>query len=101
MHIAKRMSEKKNRGSQLPDDYVVVDVETTGLHASEHEIIEIGAIKVVQNQVAGEYHALIKASNLIPPSIEKLTGLNNDLLNREGRERSREDGRTASSRDPQ
>lgn len=88
MHMAKRMSEKKNRGGQLPDYYAVVDVETTGLIASEHEIIEIGAVKVAQNQVAGEYHALIKIGSPIPPSIEKLTGLCNDLLNREGRDLS-------------
>ena len=59
----------------------MVDVETTGLNASEHEIIEMGAIKVVQNQVESEYHALIKVASLIPPTIEKLTDLSNDIEN--------------------
>ena len=62
-----------------------MDIETTGLSSSEHEIIEIGAIKVLVNQVDAEFHALVKASSPIPPAIEKLTGLSNETLSREGR----------------
>lgn len=87
-HMAKRMSEPKHRGSPPPDSYAVVDVETTGLNSSEHEIIEIGAIKVLGSQVESEFHSLVKIGTPVPPAIEKLTGLSGEMLDREGRELS-------------
>src|SRR3546814_13292423 len=35
--------------SHLPEQFVVFDLETTGLDASKHQIIEIGAIRVNRN----------------------------------------------------
>ena len=37
----------------FPDSYVVVDLETTGLSPREDSILEIGAVKVKNGQVAG------------------------------------------------
>ena len=33
------------RTNELPDDYVVFDIETSGLNPKKDKIIEIGAIK--------------------------------------------------------
>ena len=38
------------------DDYVLVDIETTGLSPINYDIIEIGAIKVVQNKIVDTYN---------------------------------------------
>jgi CRISPR-associated protein Cas2 len=86
MRQARRMSGRKRTPQVLPDTYVVVDVETTGLSATEHEIIEIGAIKVIDRQVTTEFHALIKIKGKVPPFIESLTGISDNILQSQGRE---------------
>lgn len=44
----------------LIDDYCVIDTETTGLSAYYDEIIEIGIIRVRDNEIVGRYSQLIK-----------------------------------------
>lgn len=75
------------KGNSLLDfvnDYVVVDIETTGFSPSANEIIEIGAIKILNNEVCDSYHTLIKIDNTIPPNIVNLTGITDDLLKEKG-----------------
>ena len=75
------------KGNSLLDfvnNYVVVDIETTGFSPSANEIIEIGAIKVLNNEVCDSYHALIKIDNEIPQNIVNLTGITDDLLKEKG-----------------
>ena len=45
------------------DTYVAVDIETTGLDPSWDEIIEIGAIRVINGTAAKEYQSLVRPSN--------------------------------------
>ena len=86
MHQSRQMSRRKHGGKKLPNTYVAVDVETTGLSAAEHEIIEIGAILVEDKQIEAEFHALVKIKLSIPPSIAALTGISDQMLKKEGRE---------------
>lgn len=86
MRKAKQMSSRKNSGKPLPESYVVVDVETTGLSAVEHEIIEIGAIIVNERQIEAKFHALVRVKASIPQSIATLTGITDEILQRDGRE---------------
>lgn len=60
--------------------YVVVDVETTGGRASNHKVIEIGAVKVKNGVVLEEYSTLINPLRPIPKFITKLTGISNDCV---------------------
>ena len=54
--------------------YVVFDLETTGLNPLEgEEIIEIGAVKVKNNQVIDRFDELIKPSKPIPEKISLIT----------------------------
>ena len=62
------------------DDYVLVDIETTGLSPIEDEIIEIGAIKVENNLIVDSYSQLIKINRSLSPFITNLTGITNDML---------------------
>ncbi len=57
-------------------NYVVVDVETTGLDPAINEIIEIAAIRCADGRV-DSYHSLVKPSRSIPPFITNLTGISN------------------------
>ena len=62
-----------------PDqDYVVVDIETTGGWASGDRITEIGAVKIRNHEVVDEWHSLINPQRSIPAHITRLTGITND-----------------------
>ncbi len=65
--------------------YVVVDVETTGLRADQYEIMEIAAIRIVEHQVVDTFSTLIRIQQSVPQAITCLTGIDDDLLCREGR----------------
>ena len=61
--------------------YVVFDLETTGLNPLEgEEIIEIGAVKVKNNQVIDRFDELIKPSKPIPEKISLITNITNEMV---------------------
>lgn len=62
------------------DSYVVVDIETTGFSPKANEIIEIGAIKVINNKVVDEFNVLINIHSQVPDNIVRLTGITDELL---------------------
>ena len=62
------------------DDYVLVDIETTGLSPINDEIIEIGAIKVENNLIVDSFSQLIKINRSLSPFITNLTGITNEML---------------------
>ena len=61
-------------------EYVTLDLETTGLEPKRDRIIEIGAVKVSNGVVIGEYTTLIDPQLEIPEQISKLTGISNDMV---------------------
>ncbi len=65
-------------------DYVVVDIETTGISSEQSEIIEIGAIRVKNHEIIETFNVLIKASAPLPSFIVQLTGIDDALLEKEG-----------------
>lgn len=75
---------KGNSLIEFLDNYVVVDIETTGFSPVANEIIEIGALKVVNNEVIDEFNVLIKIESKIPDNIVRLTGITDELLNDSG-----------------
>src|ERR1700759_1384953 len=60
--------------------YVVVDIETTGGWASGDRITEIGAVKIRNHEVIGEWHSLLNPQRSIPAKIVQLTGITNDMV---------------------
>lgn len=74
---------------EIPDSYVITDVETTGLNPYSDIIIELCAIKVVNNAVKEEFSSLIKPDRIIPDFIVNLTGItNNEAQNGANRRRA-------------
>ncbi|OKO87678.1 DNA polymerase [Bradyrhizobium sp. NAS80.1] len=61
-------------------DYVVVDIETTGAWSNGDRITEIGAVKVRNHQVVDEWHSLINPQRPIPAKIVQLTGITNEIV---------------------
>ena len=59
----------------MTDTYVAIDLETTGLDPKKEKIIEIGAVKVVDGQVAEEFSTLVDPRRLLEERISELTGI--------------------------
>lgn len=75
--------DRKHKGQKTFDkqsDYVVVDIETTGLSPEKNKIIEIAALKVKNNEVVDKYEALINPEEKINYFITNLTGITNDMV---------------------
>ncbi|HHY91284.1 MAG TPA: PHP domain-containing protein, partial [Clostridiales bacterium] len=64
----------------LDRSYVVFDIETTGLSSKKDKIIEIGAVKVQDNQIVDRFSALIDPLISIPSQIVQLTGITDELV---------------------
>ena len=67
-------------GQSLDGCYVVFDIETTGFSAENDRIIEIGAVRVEQGQITDRFSVFVNPKVPIPFEIEKLTGINDDMV---------------------
>lgn len=72
-------NKKEDQFNRSVDNYTVIDLETTGL-SRDSEIIEIGAIKVRNNEVVDKFDMLIKPSAPIPYNITSITGITNEMV---------------------
>lgn len=76
-------TERKEKGKNIidfPKDYVVIDIETTGLSADYDSIIELAALKVVNNEISETFSSLVNPRFKIDPFITELTGITNEML---------------------
>lgn len=67
-------------------EYIVLDLEMTGLSAKTDQIIEIGAIKIRDGQQVDTYHCVVDARCSVPERITQLTGITDEMV-RNGVER--------------
>ncbi|BAH87636.1 type I-E CRISPR-associated endoribonuclease Cas2e [Streptococcus mutans] len=82
--IRRYSSHSKNNSPSLVP-YVVIDIETDGLDENENSIIEIGAVKIDPSQLE-EFNYLVKYDKILPKQISKLTGISQELLDRDGKD---------------
>ncbi|MGA9394589.1 MAG: exonuclease domain-containing protein, partial [Azonexus sp.] len=57
-----------------------VDLETTGATAASDRITEIGIVEVDADGTVREWQQLVNPGTRIPPFIEQLTGISNDMV---------------------
>lgn len=63
------------------DEYVIFDLETTGLSANEgDQIIEIGAVKISNGKIIDKFDELIDPGKPLDPKITEITCITNDML---------------------
>jgi len=62
------------------NEYIVLDLETTGLSKHQHKITEIAAVKVKNNKIKDEFHTLVNPCTPIPSFITRLTGISNEMV---------------------
>ncbi len=64
----------------LETEFVVFDLETTGAKTPPCRITEIGAYKIKNGKIAGEFQTLINPETPIPPFITQLTGISDTMV---------------------
>lgn len=69
--------------NKFVDSYIIFDTETTGLKDQFDQIIEIGALKYIDNELVEEYDVLINPKIDIPEIITSITGITNDMAEHE------------------
>ncbi|MDO5717102.1 MAG: PolC-type DNA polymerase III, partial [Tissierellia bacterium] len=65
------------------DEFVVFDIESTGLDPHLDEVIEIGAVKIKEGQIVDTFSQLYKATKPLSPFITNLTKITDDMIKNE------------------
>lgn len=68
-------------------NYIIVDIETTGLEPANNEIIEIAALKIEKGEISDVFNHLIKIAFPLPKEIIKITGITDEMLEEGGEKR--------------
>lgn len=72
--------KRGKRLSKYVQDYVVFDLETTGINQERDAIIEISAIKVCNNQIAEEFSTLVNPGRHIPHAATAVNGITDEMV---------------------
>ena len=62
------------------EEFVVFDIETTGLSVLTSQIIEIGAVKIRNGSVTDRFNKFVKPDAAIPQIITELTGIDDSMV---------------------
>ncbi len=65
--------------TNLPE-YIVFDIETTGLSPEKDAIIEVSALKVCSGEVTDEFSTLVNPRVHIPSRATDITGITDDMV---------------------
>lgn len=74
---------QRNRGKRLSRymaDYVVFDLETTGINQERDEIIEISAVKVRNHEIVEEFSTLVNPGRHIPAGATAVNGITDEMV---------------------
>lgn len=79
------MTIREGKGKSViafPDEYVVVDIETTGLDFEYDDIIEVSGVKVKDDKITNEFSSLVRPNNFssLPDEIIDLTGITDEMI---------------------
>ena len=64
----------------MEQDYIALDLETTGLNPKKDKILEIGAIRVLGGVETARYHTLVNPRRSLAPEIVELTGITDEMV---------------------
>ena len=68
------------RLKELASDYVVFDLETTGISSQNDKIIEISAVKVQNGAIVQEFSELVNPKCKIPYQASQINGITDDMV---------------------
>jgi len=75
---------KNDKGQKLTGNYVVFDLETTGIGAKSNQIIEIGAVKVEDGKIGETFSTFVNPLRPIPYPVQQLTGIDDSMVSDAG-----------------
>ena len=61
-------------------EYVVFDIETTGLSVTDNKIIELAGVKMKNGQEIGRFETFVNPHEPIPYNIQQLTNITDDMV---------------------
>lgn len=64
----------------LQAEFVVIDLETTGLKPGPAAITEIAAVRITNGRIEEEFTTLVNPGRRVPAMITRLTGISDDTL---------------------
>lgn len=65
----------------FPHDYVIIDIEMTGLEPEKDSIIEIAGLRVIKDNIESTFSSLVKPDEyVLKEEISKLTGITEEML---------------------
>ena len=73
----------KTKGKQLTEylsDYVVFDLETTGISCYKDKVVEISGVKVIKGNITDEFSSLVNPECHIPFPASQVNGITDDMV---------------------
>ena len=73
----------KIKGKQLLEyvpDYVVFDLETTGINCYKDSVVELSAVKVIGGRVEDEFSSLVNPQRNIPYAASRVNGITDAMV---------------------
>ena len=74
------MTKKGTLINKYTPNYVIFDLETTGISPNYDEVIEISALKVKGGEVVAEFNTLVNPGRKIPFGATKVNGITNAMV---------------------
>ena len=73
-------TQKGTLSNKYTPNYVIFDLETTGISPNYDEVIEISALKVKDGKVVDEFNTLVNPGRKIPFGATQVNGITNEMV---------------------